>query len=104
MSEIALRLAELGLVSGVSVNDVLVIRLLYTRLAVARCSTDIHFAIARRLRLKLRREAIFHLTYFGSAATGTRIKDTLAPPFSRVLSDCCTLKRLSLVTGSMTSN
>jgi hypothetical protein len=60
--------AAIGLVIGVSINDVLVIRLLYTRLAVARCSTDSHFAIVRRLRLKLRREAIFYLPYFGATA------------------------------------
>lgn len=84
----AWRLAgAIGLVSGVSVNDVLVIRLLYTRLAVACCSTDSHFAIARRLQLKLRREAIFYLPYFGSAAVGITIKDTLLPPFSRDLSE-----------------
>ena len=58
---------------------------------------------ARRLRLKLRREAIFYLPYFGSSfATGTMIRLTLAPPFSRVLSENWILCRFSSATGSST--
>jgi hypothetical protein len=79
--------AAIGLVIGVSINDLLVIRLLYTRLAVARSLTDSHFAIARRLRINCRREAIFYLPYFWSAAVGITIKDTLLPPFRRDLSE-----------------